>query len=123
MQYKEQIKATLHDRPYILLIASIALLALIGVVFIAFSVEPRDIQVATRYVSFGDANYYKGKWYSLYGFAALFAAIAVGHSMLMLKFRALERRDFGMIFGGGTLVILFIGILYAANVIHQIAFI
>jgi len=106
-----------------MILLGIAVIALIGVLYIAFTVEPRDIQVATRYVTFGDTNYYKGKWYSLYGFALLFVAIAIGHGALMLKFRALERRDFGMIFGFATMVILLIGLVYAANVIQQIAFI
>lgn len=123
MQYKEQISATLRDRPYLLTIAGIALVALVGIIYIALTVEPRDIQVATRYVTYGDTNYYKGRWYSLYSFAALFLAIAIGHAALMMKFRALERRDFGLIFGFGTIVVLVIGILYAANVIQQIAFI
>lgn len=103
--------------------AAIAFVAMIGVLYVLITVAPRDIQVATQYTSFGETNYYKGRWYSLYGYAALFLLIAVGHSMLMLKFRALERRDFGMLFGAVTLVVLIVGIAYAANVIQQIAFI
>ncbi len=123
MQYKQLINDTLKDRPYIATIIAVIIVALIGIVFVSFNVEARDIQVATRYSSFGDANYYKDKWYSLYEFPLLFAAIAVGHSMLMLKFRALERRNFGVLFGLGTIIVLIIGIVYAMNIINQIAFI
>lgn len=102
---------------------AILVVAIIGIVYVLAAVEPRDIQVATQYTSYGETNYYKGRWYSLYGYALLYLAIAVGHNMLMLKFRALDRRDFGILFGSITLLLLIIGIVYAANVIQQIAFI
>lgn len=122
-QYKEHIKTVIHDRPYLGMMLAIALVAIIGIIYVLITVEPRDIQVVTQYTSFGETNYYRGRWYSLYGYALLYLAIAVGHGMLMLKFRALDRRDFGMLFGAGTLLVLVIGIVYAANVIQQIAFI
>lgn len=123
MQYKDQLKLVIKDRPYITLMATVAFVAIVGTIYVLIAVEPRDIQVATQYTSFGETNYYKGRWYYLYGYALLFMAIAIGHALLMLKFHALERRDFGMLFGAGTIVVLIIGIIYAANVIQQIAFI
>ena len=122
-QYKELLKTVIHDRPYLTMIVAIIVVAIIGIAYVLVTVEPRDIQVATQYTSFGETSYYKGRWYSLYGYALLYAAIAFGHGMLMLKFRALERRDFGMLFGAVTILVLIIGIVYAANVIQQIAFI
>lgn len=123
MQYKQLTKDILNDRPYLAIMVAIIIVAIIGALFVVFAVEPRDKQIYAQYSSFGAVHYYKGKWYSIYEFALMFMAIAAGHNMLMLKFRSLDRRDFGMIFGAGTIVILLVGILYVANVIGQIAFI
>lgn len=123
MQYKQLIRNTLGDRPYLAIMLSVFAIAIVGALFVLFAVEPRDKQIYTQYSSFGEVHYYKGKWYSLYAFAAAFVAIAIGHNMLMLKFRSLDRRDFGLIFGIGTIVVLVVGIIYVANVIGQIAFI
>lgn len=123
ISFKELFKRTLSDRPYLSVIVAIVTIAVLFTMYMVFSIESRDIQVTTRYSSFGEANYYKDKWYSLYGFALLALAIAAGHSALMLKFLALDRRDFGKLFGMLTIVVLLVGWVYAANVIGQIAFI
>lgn len=123
MQYRQIFKETLTDRQYLAIMGAIFAVAIIGTIYVLFAIEPTDKQIYTQYSSFGEVHYYKGKWYSLYGFAIAFMSIAVGHNMLMLKFRSLQRRDFGAVFGVGTVVILFVGLLYIANVVGQIAFI
>jgi hypothetical protein len=123
MQYRDHFKTVIQDRPYLFLMIAIAFVALVGSIYVLATVEPRDIQVATQYTSFGETNYYKGRWYSLYGYALLFITIAISHAALMVKFHALERRDFGVLFGAGTIMVLIVGTIYAANVIQQIAFI
>lgn len=123
ISYRELIKTALADRTYVAIIVAIFATALITVLFLLFSVEARDIQIANRYSSFGETNYYRGRWYSLYGFGVLALAIAVGHSTLMLKFLGLDRRGFGILFGLMTILILVIGLVYAVNIIQQIAFI
>lgn len=123
IHYKQLFKQALGDRPYFSVMVGIAVVALLFIVYTLLTIEARDIQVATRYSSFGEANYYRGKWFSLYGFSVLAAGIAVGHNLLMLKFLALNRRSIGMLFGLLTMLVLVIGWLYAANIIGQIAFI
>lgn len=121
--YKHLFKQALGDRPYLAVMVAIVVVALLFIVYTLLTIEARDIQVATRYSSFGEANYYRGKWFSLYGFSLLAAGIAVGHNMLMLKFLSLNRRSIGILFGLVSILILVIGWLYAANIIGQIAFI
>lgn len=123
VSYKDTLKATLADRPYLSVMIALIIVALIATLYVVFSVESRDIQVTTRYSSFGEANYYKGRWFSLYGFGILFLAIAGAHSVLMLKFRALEHRSFGLLFGGLSILIILIGLVYVSNIIQQLAFI
>jgi len=123
IDYKQMLKTTLSDRTYLAVIVGMVVMALVATLYIILTVETRDIQVTTRFASFGETNYYKGKWYELYQFALLAIAIAGAHSALMLKFRALNHRNFGIVFGLATMLIILVGLVYVSNVIHQLAFI
>ena len=122
MNYKQTFKQVLSDRVYLSVIVGMVVAAIVTTVYILLTVEARDIQITTQYSSYGQTNYFKGQWYQLYGFIALAILIAAGHTALMLKFVALQYRNLGILFGITSIVVILVGLVYAANVIQQLAF-
>lgn len=83
-----------------------------------FTIESRDIQVITQYSAFGEAQFYKEKWYYLYTFVGFGLVTAVVTSGLMAKLYSLEKRGFGIVLAGVSLVILLIAFRYTYEVMH-----
>ena len=65
------------DRFLMVLFGSFILLSIILCLYVGFSLHSFDIQIATRYTSFGATNYYRNQWYYLFTFLA-FGLFALG---------------------------------------------
>jgi hypothetical protein len=105
------IELLISDRPLLFLATGIGLLALSFVLYVAFSLSPTELQVATRFTSFGETQLYRNKWYYLISFIVVAIVIAVAHVGLMIKLKARNIRSMALAFGWltvGLLVILFV---------------
>lgn len=112
----ENIKPVLRDRYVMTLIVIAILFALIAGIYFALSIRVTDLQVMTHYTAFGVTNFYRDKWYYLLNFVGFFVIAAGLHSAIIVKLYGLKGRDFSIIFGWVTLVLLVIGLIIARAV-------
>ena len=89
IMFKDTIVSSLKElltNRYLTTLAGIVLLLAIGLVFyIAFSVQPRDIQQVTHGTIYGVTHLYVDHWYYLLSFAAFGILVAVLHIALAIK--------------------------------------
>lgn len=116
------IKLVISDRSFFSLLIGTILLGLVYSMFVAISLQTRDIQVAVHYTIFGEAHFYKEKWFYLISFVIFGLSITIAHTILMFKVYLLERRQTAMLFGWLSIVILIVAWSYTASVL-KIAYI
>ena len=95
------------------LFAQAILIVVIGIVYLVYiglSLAPTDLQIATRYTSFGGTQYYRNKWYYLLTFVLFGIAIVVSHLGLSVKLATREMRPLAVAFGWLSIIIL--GLLF-----------
>lgn len=91
---------------------------LLLLLFVLFTVQARDIQVVTQYSAFGESHFYKDRWFYLYSFAGFGLLLSTAHTAVMAKLYSLGQRDIGVLFGGVSLIILFVAAKYSYEVMH-----
>jgi len=111
----------MSDRPFFTLVVLVFTSMLIFAIYTLFLINRVDIQVVTRYSSFGDAHFYKNAWWYLYGFAGFGLVAGTIHALVMAKLRAYGRRDLGLMFGWLSLIIVLVAFAYAHEV-FKVAF-
>lgn len=105
------VQQLLSDRPLLLMAAWIVIITVLYTLYVGFSLSPSELQVATRFTSFGETQLYRNKWYYLISFIIVAVVMAVVHIGLMVKLNARSVRPMAVAFGWLTvlmLVILFI---------------
>ena len=107
------LKLLLDDRPLFFLVVWLMILTVFYALYVAFSLSPTELQVATRYTSFGETGLYRNKWYYLISFIVVAVIITVTHTGLMVKLKARGVRPMAMAFGWLTVLIL--GILFVVT--------
>ena len=90
-------------------------------IYALFAISRVDIQIVTRYSSFGEAHFYKNAWWYLYGFVVFGLVAGVTHTMIMAKLRAYDRRDLGLMFGWLSFILVLVAFAYAHEV-FKVAF-
>lgn len=111
------VKQLLSDRKFALVIGVIVALTLAFCLMMILSVQPRDIQVVNRYTDFGEAHYYRDRWYYLYSFAVMAIVMTITHILLIAKIHSLGRRVEAFLIGGLTVLLYIVAFAYAHQVI------
>src|SRR5690606_15069050 len=89
----ESIKNFLRDRTMVTLAGALLLMSIAYGIYVAIALEPSDLQVATRYTAFGEAHFYRNKWYYLLSFI-VFGFVVVGtHIALAVKLHSRSQRQ------------------------------
>ncbi|PID31563.1 hypothetical protein CR983_00580 [Candidatus Saccharibacteria bacterium] len=114
---REHIKTVLTDRPYTIMAIAVLAVAFVFSLATILAIQPRDIQVVTRYTAMGESHYYKDQWYSLYSLALFGLTVGLLHVALMVKLFVIGRRDVGMLMGGCALVVLFVAVFYVYQIL------
>lgn len=117
----ELIKDFFRDRTMLSMVVSLVLIGIAYGVYLALSVEPSDLQVATRYTAFGDTHFYRSKWYYLLSFAAFGAMLVAVHTSLAIKLYGRKQRSLAIAFLGLTIAIFVISWIITQSVL-RIAF-
>ena len=115
---KLSIKRVFTDRTFLMLGAALVASAVIYLLVTGLTLQARDVQVYSRYTSFGEAQFYKSPWQHLILFV-LFGLLVTGiHLALMIKFHNLDRRGAAILVGVAGIGILFIGLMYSLFIMH-----
>lgn len=116
--FRQSVKDVVADRPYFLLVMAVIAAAVVYALYAFFTIESRDIQVITHYSAFGEAQFYKDKWYYMYTFVGFGVIVASINSSLMTKLHELQRRDFGIVLAWVSLLLVAIAFFYTYQVMH-----
>ena len=113
---KKSIKIVFSDRTVAtLLIVNVVVAIVISI--LGSSIKHSEAQVITRYTTYGDANFYRSHWSSLFSYFALAFMIVFGHSALSVKLISLEKRSLAIFILWLTLGILAILAILAYSII------
>ena len=103
---KKSIKIIFSDRTVATLLIVNVVVAIVISIFLGSSIKHSEAQVITRYTTYGDANFYRSHWSSLFSYFALAFMIVFGHSALSVKLISLEKRSLAIFILWLTLGIL-----------------
>lgn len=102
------IKSILSDRLVTVLIIFFILASLAYCIYIGVSLRPSDLQVAVHYTGFGEASFYRDKWYYFINFIVLGILFAVIHTILVVKLYLQGRRQIAVFFAYLSYLLLLI---------------
>lgn len=110
-------KQLLADRAALFLVFAIILSTIVYTAYIAFSLKAGDLQLQTRFTSFGETHFYRTKWFyllSFIGFGLLFALLNVG---AIIKLQLNGMRSLAIAFGWFSIILLILAFVYTSNVL------
>lgn len=107
----------LADRTIGFLCGGILLAAALYMLYVGLSLNPTELQVATRYTAFGETQYYRNKWYYLIGFVVFGGVMAVMHVVLIAKLRSRGMRPLAIALGLCTFILFAILFIVARSVL------
>lgn len=118
---KDIIKATfrevLADRRLLMFCVAILTGGLIYIAYVALSLHASDLQLATRYTSFGDTQFYRNKWYYLLSFIGFGLLYIVMHIGMTAKLYMTGMRDLAYAFGWLSMIVLLLMFVYTNSVL------
>jgi hypothetical protein len=118
---KDIIALIRSDRTLLGLLSAITFIAVGYCLYIGLSIHARDIQVAIQYTAFGPTNVYREQWYYLITLIVFGIAIAVIHSILMVKLLHLGRRQSAIFLGCVTILLQVLTIIYSGSILAMAA--
>ena len=115
---KLSIKRVFTDRPFLWMIAGVALAGIVYMMLVGFAIRASDVTVYTRYTAFGEAHFYKNHWAYLFSFLVFGLVVTATHIALMIKFHNLDRRQTALFVGWAGVAVLVISATYALAVMN-----
>lgn len=103
------------------LIVLFVLACLTYCVFVGISLRPSDLQVAVHYTAFGDASFYREKWYYFINFIVLGLIMMIFHTILTVKLYIQGRRQIALFFISLSLLLVVIA-WFLTRAILRVAF-
>lgn len=111
-------KSIINDRTLLAFIATIVSLVVIYIIYVSLRVTPTELQIATRYTSFSDAQYYKEKWHYLLTFIGFIVIVAATNIGLILKLNERNMRPLAFGFAVLTIVVLVVSFIITRYVLN-----
>jgi hypothetical protein len=112
------IKHLLTDRFMTTLIVALLLTGVAYALYVGLTLQPSDLQVATRYTSFGNTHFYRNKWYYLISFAVFGLVVAGMHAAVAVKLYGRGQRQWAVFLTALTLLIFVIAWITARSVLR-----
>jgi len=115
---KQSVRQAVTDRPFMVLVVGLLFAGLVYALVIGFSIQSRDVQIYTRYTAYGEAHFYKSPWHYTLSFVAFGVFVSAVHAALMVKLRALGRRQSAFLIGWLGIAVLAIAAIFALSIIR-----
>ena len=111
------IRQVAADRVMLLLSFGILFGGISYIIYVAFNLSPSDLQLATRYTSFGESQFYREKWWYLLSFVGFGALFIVAHIGMLAKLYVIGLRPLAYAFAWLSLLILVLMFVYTYSVL------
>ncbi len=87
------------------------------IIYVAFNLSPSDLQLATRYTSFGETQFYREKWWYLLSFVGFGLLFIVAHIGMLAKLYVIGLRPLAYAFAWLSLLVLVLMFVYTYSVL------
>jgi hypothetical protein len=111
------LKQVLADRALALMCLGLLVVGIIYVAYVAFSLNPSDLQLATRYTSYGETHFYRNKWYYLTSFIVFGILFVIVHVGMIIKLYLNELRQLAFAFAWMSIIIAILAFVYTYSVL------
>lgn len=115
---QSSLKHIASDRVMLLLMTGILIGGMAYIVYVAFSLNPSDLQLATRYTSFGETHFYREKWWYLLSFIGFGLLFIVAHIGILVKLFVIGMRQLAIAFAWLSLLVLVLMFVYTYAVLN-----
>ena len=105
------------DRPLLLLLFGMILGGIGYIVYVGFSLQQSDLQLATRYTSYGETHFYREKWWYLLSFIGFGLLFIIAHAGMFVKLVAIGMRQLAISFAWLSLIVLVLMFVYTYAVL------
>lgn len=105
------------DRVILMLVTAILIGGAGYIIYVAFNLNASDLQLATRYTSYGETHFYREKWWYLFNFVGFGLLFMLAHVGLMAKLLMIGLRQLAIAFAWLSLVVLIIMFVYTYSVL------
>ncbi|MCB9819889.1 hypothetical protein H6796_01125 [Candidatus Nomurabacteria bacterium] len=109
------------DRHSAMVASAIVGVAIFLVAYVSIAIDTSDVQIATRYTSFGEAQFYRSSWQYLIGFIFFLILYASSHVAIMSKLHSRGLRSLALSFGWLT-IILFAVVFFVIHGVFGVAY-
>lgn len=99
-----------QDRSLFFVSLGLVIILLAYTLYVAFSLSPTELQIATHYTAYGETQFYRNKWYYLLTFIVFGVLITIAHIGLMIKLSQRHMRPLAV--GLGALSLILLAILF-----------
>ena len=103
------LKTIANDRSFIASLTVLVLLSLGYCLFVAFTLQPADVQVVVRYSAYSEQTLYRDQWWYLFSFIGFGLLVGVGHSSIAIKLYQIGHIKVSYGFIAISLIILIVG--------------
>lgn len=114
---KSTIQQILADRMMLMLCAGLIVGGTVYIIFLALNLSPSDLQLATRYTSFGETHFYREKWWYLLSFVGFGILFIVAHIGMLAKLYVIGMRQLAYAFAWLSLIVLVLMFVYTYAVL------
>lgn len=85
MKITAALRHVVQDRPTIALWVANLIVVVITIIIAGLQIRPSELNIPTRYTTFGVTHIYNDSWYYLVGFLCFMIAMFILHTLIMLK--------------------------------------
>ena len=110
-------KHIVRDRPIVFLWMFNLFIVVITLIAAAFHIKPSELNIPTRYTTFGTTHIYNDAWYYLIGFILFLIAATVLHALITVKLYDQKGALFARIFSTLTIMVSIIAIFQITAII------
>lgn len=110
------LKHLLADRQMLLLSFGLLLGGVSYIIYVAFNLSPSDLQLAIRYTSYGETQFYREQWWYLFSFVGIGVLFTAAHIGLVAKLFAIGMRPLALAFGWLSFIVLMLLFVYTYSV-------
>ena len=111
------LKQVLADRKMLFFCVAIFVASLVYIGYVALSLHASDLQLATRYTSFGETHFYRNKWYYLLSFIMFGIIFMVVHIGVITKLYVSGMKPLATAFGWLSMIMLVLLFSYTYHVL------
>lgn len=114
---KNSVQQIVGDRKILFLSIFLLMGGLVYIAYVLLSLHTSDLQLATRYTSFGGTHFYRNKWYYLFTFVIFGLLFIVTHIGMMVKLYMSEMKPLATAMGWLGAIMLVIMFTYTYHVL------